>query len=163
MSERATTKAVDKWWEADHHTAGGGLGIVLHEKRGNRWLVGDVLRRSPAEKAGVLPGDYVLQIDDYELSGPDADISEPIGLVRSQKGAVHRLVLQRPSGHVDARVVSGPMRSLLRVATQAGQPLRPGPGGGGGGCGTCRRCTPTGWGWLDCGTGRRCQQRCAIV
>jgi C-terminal processing protease CtpA/Prc len=71
MKEKPATKIVDNWWEADPYAVGGGLGIVLHQKSRNRWLVAEVLCGSPAEKAGVLRGDYLLQVDDYPLATPD--------------------------------------------------------------------------------------------
>ncbi|MGH9287856.1 MAG: PDZ domain-containing protein [Acidimicrobiales bacterium] len=163
MKDDPATTDVDTWWEADPYAVGGGLGMVLHQKPRRRWLVADVLRGSPAEKAGVQPGDYLVQVDDYALTTPDADIVEFLGLMRAERGVAHRLLLRRRAGTVEARVVAKPMRSLLRVASRLGQPLGGGPLGGGGGCSRCRSCAPTVIGWLDCGTGRPCQERCLIA
>jgi PDZ domain len=162
MRHRPAAKPVDKWWDRDPYALGGGLGIVLHANPRNRWVVANVLRKSPAELAGVLRGDYVVQIDAYSLTAPDADIVEVLGLIRAGKAHARRLVLERESGIVKVRIVAKPMRSLLRVAARLGQELGGGPGGGGG-CSSCRSCTPTVIGWLDCGTGRRCQDRCLIA
>jgi len=167
MSDDATTAGADNWWDADPYSLGGGLGIVLHQKPRNRWVVADVLRNSPAERAGVLSGDYVLQIDDYALSAPDADVVEFMGLVRTARGSL-RLLLSRMSRRVEVQIGAEPMRSVLEVAAQLGQSLLPllpgdGGGGGGGGCASCKSCRPTVIGWTDCGTGRRCRSRCLVA
>ena len=162
MGDESATKPAGKWWDTDPYAAGGGLGIVLHRKPRNRWRVADVLRNSPAELAGVQRGDFLVQVDEYPLTTPDADIVELMGLIRASKSDAHRLVLKRTTGAVKLRVESKPMRSLLSVADRLGQHLGGGTGGGGG-CSKCRSCAPTVIGWLDCGTGRRCQDRCLIA
>ena len=163
MGKDLATKTADDWWEADPYAVGGGLGVVLHRKPRRRWLVAAVLRGSPAEKAGVQAEDYLVQVDDCPLTTADADIVEFLGLMRLGKGVTHRLVLQRLAGVVEARIVAKPMRSLLRVASRLGQRLDGGSLGGGGGCSKCRSCAPTVIGWLDCGTGRPCRDRCLIA
>jgi predicted metalloprotease with PDZ domain len=66
-------------WTAD--PSGAWLGIRMQEitpglrealdlKNGNGVLVSDVVEDSPAEKAGIKPGDVIVKIDDREVSDP---------------------------------------------------------------------------------------------
>lgn len=47
-----------------------GLGLMLLEKDESLYVLA-VTKGSPAEKAGVLPGDYLIQADDIRLHHPD--------------------------------------------------------------------------------------------
>ncbi len=150
------------WWESDPFAVGGGLGLVLHQKQGDRWRVANVLRKSPAERAGIRIGDHLASVDDWSLSTPDADVVELLGMLRSGRRVDHRLTVERAGEMVEARLVSKSMRVLFRLAAGAGQVIDGGLGGGGG-CSNCRTCAPRLIGWMDCGTGRPCQDRCLIA
>ncbi len=50
----------------------GGIGANMHRK-GDDILVGDVYENSPAQKAGLHPGDAVLSVDDQSVKGKSVD------------------------------------------------------------------------------------------
>ncbi len=67
---------------------------------------------SPAEMAGLRPGDTVLQIDDHIITGPE-DLRE---YVQAHKGAEISLIVRR-----DGQVLSEPIRVIPRVNPPEGQ------------------------------------------
>ncbi|OJW82105.1 MAG: peptidase S41 [Bacteroidetes bacterium 46-16] len=50
----------------------GGIGATMH-KKGEDIYVGDVYENSPAQKAGLHPGDLIISIDDKPLKGKSID------------------------------------------------------------------------------------------
>ena len=74
-----TPRLKNRWYKDDPLAIGNGLGVVLHERR-RRWVVADVLSRSPAERAGLRKGDVVLCVGDYDLAGGEG--AEMLRLLR---------------------------------------------------------------------------------
>ena len=69
-----------------------GIGATVEMVEGQLVIVRP-LPESPAEEAGLLPGDVVLEVDGQPLAG--MDILEAISLIRGPQGTVVRLLIQR--------------------------------------------------------------------
>ena len=73
----------------------GGVGIVLSLKDPQKLVVLRPIKNSPAGKAGILPGDVIVKIDDAETLGMDQD--KAVGLMRGNPGTQVTLGLYRES------------------------------------------------------------------
>jgi len=75
-------------------TAGefGGLGIEVR-KEGDRLVVVEPLEDSPASRAGILPGDWIVSIDDTPTA--NLSVTEAVKMMRGQPGTKVRLGLFR--------------------------------------------------------------------
>jgi len=75
-------------------TAGefGGLGLEVR-KEGERLLVVEPLEDSPASRAGILPGDWIVSIDDVPTA--NLGVTEAVRMMRGQPGTKVRLGLFR--------------------------------------------------------------------
>lgn len=72
-----------------------GIGAYLSERDGFV-IIASPIAGSPAEAAGILPGDRILTVDGVDVR--DATISEIQGKVRGPSGTAVTLVLQHESG-----------------------------------------------------------------
>jgi carboxyl-terminal processing protease len=83
-----------------------GIGVYIYPDENGYALVYGVMRNGPAYKAGILPGDVFLKINDQDLTG--MDYSEVSDLMTSYpKGTQLELVLQRPEvGEVEITVTT---------------------------------------------------------
>lgn len=61
--------------------------------RNNQLIVIAPLDETPADKAGLLPGDFILKIDGRETSGMPVDVA--VSLIRGPKGTEVRLLIFR--------------------------------------------------------------------
>lgn len=84
----------DQWRDMQTNTGGnfGGLGIVILAQEGVL-TVQSVIDGSPAQKAGLLPGDQILQIDGEDTLNMSVD--EAVERLRGQVGTAARLQLRR--------------------------------------------------------------------
>lgn len=73
----------------------GGIGIRISTEDGNRAgvTVLEVMEGTPAQKAGILPGDEVIQVDDLPTKGMTAE--EFTGIVRGRPGTRVTLLVRR--------------------------------------------------------------------
>jgi carboxyl-terminal processing protease len=69
-----------------------GIGAEIGVKQGNIVIIAP-LAASPAEKAGLLPGDQVLAIDGVDTFGMTLD--DAVGRIRGDKGTKVKLLVQR--------------------------------------------------------------------
>lgn len=69
-----------------------GIGAEIQERNGNIVVVSPI-KNSPAEKAGVQPGDTILTVDGKSIQGMSA--SEAVLLIRGEKGTPVTLTIQR--------------------------------------------------------------------
>lgn len=70
----------------------GGVGMELGLKNGNLVVVAP-LKNSPAERAGIRSGDYVIRVDDKSTDG--MSIEDAVGIIRGPKGTTVVLTLAR--------------------------------------------------------------------
>ncbi len=69
-----------------------GIGATVEMREGRLTIVAPI-RGTPADKAGLLPNDIVLQVDDTVIQ--NMDVTEAIRLIRGPKGTKVRLLIQR--------------------------------------------------------------------
>jgi carboxyl-terminal processing protease len=69
-----------------------GIGATVEMREGRLTIVAPI-KGTPADKAGLLPGDIVLQVDDKIIQG--MDINQAISLIRGPKGTPVTLTIQR--------------------------------------------------------------------
>ncbi|MCL4405968.1 MAG: S41 family peptidase [Patescibacteria group bacterium] len=70
----------------------GGIGAEL-ENRDNQVVVVAPLKGTPAERAGLKPGDIILQAGDVKLT--DIDVSEAVKIIRGDPGTEITLLIMR--------------------------------------------------------------------
>lgn len=89
-----------------------GVGMEVGMREGNLVVI-TPLKGSPAEKAGVMPGDIIVRIDDTSAQG--LSIDRAVKMIRGQKGTVVNLVFARESesGLIEISIT----RDLVRVPT----------------------------------------------
>lgn len=80
-----------------------GIGAFL-DIRDGKAIVSAPIKGSPAEKAGVQAGDFIIKVDDEEIHG--LPLEEVAQRIRGPKGTSVRLTLQRPNqeGFIDVTV-----------------------------------------------------------
>lgn len=88
----------------------GGLGIEIGEESGYVKIISPI-EDTPAARAGVLPGDLIVKIDDKSMQGKP--MNEVIKLLRGSPGTVVKLSLRRSSAPnpVDLEI----RRELIKV------------------------------------------------
>jgi carboxyl-terminal processing protease len=69
-----------------------GIGATVEMREGRLTIVSPI-KGSPAEKAGLLPNDIVLQVDAKVIQ--NMDVNEAVSLIRGPKGTQVRLLIQR--------------------------------------------------------------------
>lgn len=74
-----------------------GIGMVTRRFK-NSIRVTDVIKDSPAAKAGVQTGDFILKLDGVDLTSKSQDEIEK--LVRGQAGASLKLLIGKPDGSI---------------------------------------------------------------
>lgn len=93
-----------------------GIGAEVEDVDGNITIVTPI-DGSPAEAAGLLPGDILRQADGVELTG--MDVSEAAGLVRGPAGTSVQLVIERDGEQFTIDIV----RDVVKLATVRGEIL----------------------------------------
>lgn len=130
-----------EWWKADPYARGPGIGIVIHQKGGNSWVVARVLRGSPAARAGIRKGDRIKSINKY--SHKSGNLGSLISTVRRNKSRKHTVEVVRLGGKT--AIFSVGSASMTRmIATNWG--TRP----TGGFCYGCNACWNTTFGNATC-------------
>ena len=79
-----------------------GIGIYLNEEDGNLVIV-TPLKGSPAEKAGIKPGDIILEVND--VSAEKMSLSDLVEKLRGPSGTTVKLKLQRGTQVLEITVV----------------------------------------------------------
>jgi C-terminal processing protease CtpA/Prc len=144
-----------KLWRTDPNLSGKGIGLVIAEGR-DGWRVRRVLKKSPAERAGVEPQSLLHAINDYELR--DGDVAELQMIVRFGVSEECVVALETRGSKTQALIRPTWLRRIIGIDIG----LDDGDGGGGGYCNTCKRCYSTTNGFVTCGQGG-CSGRCAVV
>ena len=81
-----------KQFNSDLSSSFQGIGAEIQARDGNIVVVSPI-KNSPAEKAGILPEDIILKVDDESIQGMSA--SEAVLLIRGEKGTSVTLTIQR--------------------------------------------------------------------
>ena len=107
------------------HTTGefGGLGIEVGMENGFIKVVAPI-DDTPAQKAGIQPGDLIIQIDKQPIKG--LSLQEAVALMRGPKGSSVRLHILREG--VKAPIELDLKRDIITVASVRGEMLQPGYG-----------------------------------
>lgn len=107
------------------HTSGefGGLGIEVGMENGFIKVVSPI-DDTPAQRAGILPGDLIIQIDQQPIKG--LSLQEAIALMRGPKGSPITLNILREG--VKAPIELKLKRDIITVASVRGRMLQPGYG-----------------------------------
>ncbi len=69
-----------------------GIGAEVQERNGYIMVVSPI-KNSPAERAGILPKDIILNVDDESIKG--MTVNEAVQLIRGEKGTDVTLTIQR--------------------------------------------------------------------
>lgn len=80
-----------------------GIGVIIDVDAHGSLLITDVIRHSPAEKAGIVAGDRITRINDIAVTTEDG-IVEEIGFLRGREGT-----------QVDVTVLSGKITRTLPI------------------------------------------------
>lgn len=114
------TKKETAEWESYLNGEFSGIGISFQKNDNGEYQVTEVFKDSPAEKAGIKPGDIILKVDDklYETS---EEMSEHI---RGKSGTKVELVLMRDNKKVNASMT----RETVKEKTVYGKVLDDGSG-----------------------------------
>jgi carboxyl-terminal processing protease len=104
-----------------------GIGATV-EMREGRLTVVSPIKDSPAEKAGILPNDVILQVDDTVIQ--NMDVNAAVSLIRGPKGSTVKLLVQRTkvpnftvsivrdtirTPFVESRMIEGTTLAYLRL------------------------------------------------
>ncbi len=88
----------------------GGVGMEMGEKNGNITVIAP-LKDSPAERAGIRPGDVVVMVDATSTQGLTVD--DAVKLIRGPKGTTVKLTLERAS--TTAPIIVSIVRDTINV------------------------------------------------
>ncbi len=93
-----------------------GIGAEVTNENG-RIVIVSPIAASPAEAAGLQPGDVILSADGFDLSGMDA--FEAASIVRGPAGTAVTLLIERAGEQFEVEVV----RDVIRIASATGEML----------------------------------------
>ena len=87
-----------------------GVGIyMVKDEEKNRVMVLSPIKDSPAEKAGILPGDLILKVDDVEYTADDMSVLA--NKIKGQSGTTVKVEILDKQGNVITRLL-GPIDSI---------------------------------------------------
>jgi carboxyl-terminal processing protease len=78
-----------------------GVGIQMAEKD-DRIKVVSPIKNTPAEKAGILPGDFIIKVDNKDIS--QLTIDEVVDLIRGEKGTEVILTMERENRELEVPI-----------------------------------------------------------
>jgi len=108
----------DSWWLEDPNAGDRGFGIVFH-RNGEQWVVHRPLLGSPAEAAGVQPGDIIHSIDQANLQETESTkLAETIQLLEVTRD--HEVVFLRAQQQVLKVMRPRVLRGLLEADAALG-------------------------------------------
>lgn len=77
----------------------------------NSVKIDKVVPKSPAESAGMAPGDLIVEIEGHPVSGTKADVLKPY--MRRDAGQATRFVIKKPDGTLRAMTMTPVPKSQL--------------------------------------------------
>jgi carboxyl-terminal processing protease len=96
-----------------------GIGVYMTNHNQSVYIT-DVIPDSPAERAGIQPGDVIVEVDGTSVKTTD----EARNLLLGKAGTTANVVLIRDGRKISVRVT----RQLIRLASVSGQPMGDGVG-----------------------------------
>ncbi len=102
----------------------GGLGIQIGVKE-NRLVVIAPIEGTPAEKAGILPGDVILKVDAHAFT-QDVNLMDAVNKMRGARGTKVQLTIAR-STHPEP-LVFDLIREIIHIKSVKSKVLEPGVG-----------------------------------
>ena len=94
-----------------------GIGIyMVQDKEVDRIQVLSPIKNTPAEKAGIQPGDYIVKVDDVEYKG--SEMSKAADLIKGEEGTTVKLTILRGTETKEyeikrERIVTNPVTSKV--------------------------------------------------
>jgi carboxyl-terminal processing protease len=98
-----------------------GIGVVVEDVEGRITVISPI-DGSPAEAAGLQPGDVLIEADGVDLAG--MDLTEAAGLIRGSAGTSVNLVVDREGERLTFDIV----RDIIKVPSVSGEMLDNGIG-----------------------------------
>lgn len=74
----------------------GGIGALIH-KQGDYIVISEPYENSPAQKAGLIPGDQILKINNKDTKGKS--VSDVSAILKGQPGTKINILVQREGSH----------------------------------------------------------------
>lgn len=102
----------------------GGLGLQIGTKD-NKLVVIAPIEGTPADTAGIKPGDVILKVDDQVLT-KDTSLMDAVNKMRGEKGSKVMLTIQRDQ--VPNPMVFELVRDIIRIQSVKSKVLEPGIG-----------------------------------
>src|SRR5581483_11821639 len=102
----------------------GGLGLQIGTKD-NKLVVIAPIEGTPADQAGIKPGDIILKVDDHALT-KETSLMDAVNKMRVAKGTKVSLTIQRESAKDP--LVFTLMRDIIRIQSVKSKVLEPGIG-----------------------------------
>ena len=103
----------------DNNTNGmfSGVGMEMIATGGDNIMVSSIFKDAPADKAGIIIGDIITQIDDKTISG--MKLSQVSKMIRGERGTKVKLTLYRPTtGETYSKVLT---RSSIKMKNVSGR------------------------------------------
>lgn len=94
-----------------------GIGIRYNELDGKIFVI-ETLYSSPAEKAGILPGDYIIAVDGVKAEDEGVDVL--VSMIPGEIGSTVTVTVQRGSDTFDVPVSRGLIESTVYSTTKEG-------------------------------------------
>lgn len=80
-----------------------GIGVTMYSLDDSAFIISDILKNSPAEKAGVLPGDQIAAVDGKKVTGKKID--DVIELVTGKSGTEVSIEFVRGKEHFTKKII----------------------------------------------------------
>ena len=103
----------------DNNTNGmfSGVGMEMIATGGDNIMVSSIFKDAPADKAGIIIGDIITQIDDKTISG--MKLNQVSKMIRGERGTKVKLTLYRPTtGETYSKVLT---RSAIKMKNVSGR------------------------------------------
>jgi len=79
-----------------------GIGIQMGQKDGKIKVVSPI-KNTPAERAGILPGDIIIKVDDQDIAS--LTIDQVVNMIRGKKGTEVILTIKRSEKEIDFPII----------------------------------------------------------
>ena len=100
------------WWLKEPGSDRKAFGVVLNFIEG-RWRVARILFGSPAEKAGVAPGEHLISVGKYEVGAGKGDIHELHLLMHAGAASSHLVTFDSAGGLIERSIKKFPLHRIL--------------------------------------------------